>query len=49
MGTAARWSTSSGTWPRRGWTEVQFVYFDLTTDSLPAFLASAVMPQVADL
>ena len=32
-----------------GVAEVQFTWFDLSSDSLPAWLASEVLPQVADL
>ena len=49
MGTAGEVVDQLGRLAEEGLDEVQFVYFDLTTDSLPAFLASEVMPQVADL
>ena len=49
MGTAGEIVDQLGRLAEEGMDEVQFVYFDLATDSLPAFLASDVMPQVADL
>ena len=49
MGTAGEVVDQLGRLAEGGMDEVQFVYFDLTTDSLPAFLASDVLPQVADL
>ncbi len=49
MGTAGEVVEQLGRLAEAGMDEVQFVYFDLTTDSLPAFLASEVLPQVADL
>ena len=49
MGTAGEVVEQLGRLAEEGLDEVQFVYFDLTTESLPAFLASEVMPQVADL
>ena len=49
MGTADEVVEQLGRLAEAGMDEVQFVYFDLTTDSLPAFLASDVLPQVADL
>ena len=49
MGAAGEVVDQLGRLAEEGLDEVQFVYFDLTTDSLPAFLASEVLPQVADL
>ncbi len=49
MGTAGEVVDHLGWLAEEGLDEVQFVYFDLTTDSLPAFLASEVMPQVSTL
>ncbi len=49
MGTAGEVVDQLGRLAEEGLDEVQFVYFDLSSDSLPAWLASDVMPQVADL
>ncbi len=49
MGTADEIVDRIGRLAEAGVAEVQFTWFDLTTDSLPAWLASEVLPQVADL
>tara|TARA_B100001123_G_scaffold109411_1_gene127352 strand:+ start:970 stop:1920 length:951 start_codon:yes stop_codon:yes gene_type:complete len=49
MGTAPEIVDQLGKLSEEGLNEVQFVYFDLTTDRMPAFLASEVLPQVAKL
>ena len=49
MGTAGEVVDHLGWLAEEGLDEVQFVYFDLTSDSLPAFLAKEVLPQVSTL
>ena len=49
MGTPDEIVDKLGRLAEAGIDEVQFTYFDLSSDSVPAWLASEVMPQVADL
>ncbi len=49
MGTAGAVVEQLGRLAEEGLDEVQFVYFDLASESLPAFLAAEVAPQVAAL
>ncbi len=49
MGTPDEIVDKLGWLAEAGIDEVQFTYFDLSSDSVPAWLASEVMPQVADL
>ncbi|MXW25961.1 MAG: TIGR03560 family F420-dependent LLM class oxidoreductase [Dehalococcoidia bacterium] len=49
MGTADEIVDKLGRLAEAGVDEVQFTYFDLSSDSVPAWLASEVLPQVADL
>ena len=49
MGTPDEIVDKLGHLAEAGVAEVQFTWFDLSSDSLPAWLASEVLPQVADL
>ena len=49
MGTPDEIVDKLGRLAEAGIDEVQFTYFDLSSDSVPAWLASEVLPQVADL
>ena len=49
MGTPDEIVDKLGRLAEAGVAEVQFTWFDLSSDSLPAWLASEVLPQVADL
>ena len=49
MGTPDEIVDKLGRLAEAGIDEVQFTYFDLSSDSVPSWLASEVMPQVADL